>query len=205
VTTETTMAFGDAFRSAYGRGEQYRSFGLADRSRLEGIVPPFLLELWDTDGWAGYRDGLLWTVDPQQFEPIVALWNLPGAPVAMVARTAFGTLYMLRRFEIEGGGTGVAVVSLDPHTGDYKVVGPTAERFLTKRLADRAYIENVLGEPAVKRAARDVGPLAWDEMYGYEPALALGGSGTPETVRRYKLPEHQLLLSQLVEAKVRLL
>jgi hypothetical protein len=197
------MSFGEKFRGAYGQGVQYRACSSVERSRLEGAVPEFLLELWKSDGWASYRDELLWTVDPQDFEHVVSAWKLPRDPALVVARTAFGSLYLLSEFVTEQGAKGISIVELNPHTGDYMVIGPTAKRFLTESLAKPEYIKNVLREADAKRAARDVGPLAWDEMYGYEPALALGGSGNPETVRRVTIFNHHLLLSQLVEAKVR--
>lgn len=73
---------------------------------------------------------------------------------------------------------------------------------MTKSIARDRYIKT-LHEADVQRAAKDVGPLAWDEMYGYEPALALGGSGKPETVRRFNFFNHHLLLTQLGEVKRR--
>lgn len=65
-------------------------------------------------------------------------------------------------------------------------------------LDDPDYVTALFLEPEAKQAAASVGPLAWNEMYGYEPALAFGGSGAPETVRRYPLFAHHALLSQLV-------
>ena len=61
------------------------------------------------------------------------------------------------------------------------------------------------GVASARRAAQVVGPVASNEMYGYEPALALalGGSGKPETVRRLDLFAHHVLLSRLTPLKVR--
>lgn len=195
------MGFGQEFRDAYGNGQQYRAFGPEDRARLENAVPDWFLDLWETDGWASYRGGLLWTVDPHVFEPLVKLWKSPY-PGTVVARTAFGSLYLLKEYPISDEEIGRSTAEIDPHTAQYSIVGPEAEGFFTEDLADLEYIKDVLWEPDVKRAVKDLGPLAWDEMYGYEPALALGGSGERETVRRYKLFEHHLLLSQLGELKV---
>src|SRR5262245_45922593 len=131
------MSFGEEFRAAYRQGEQYRAFGPEEQRRLEHLVPEFLRELWRSDGWAGYRNGLLWTVDPQEFQPIVNVWNLPGTPPIAVARTAFGSLYLLREFVFQNqDGKGFAILELNPHTGDYMLVGPTADLFLTEGLAN---------------------------------------------------------------------
>ena len=73
---------------------------------------------------------------------------------------------------------------------------------LTRSIARDRYVKT-LHQADAQRAAKAVGPLGWDEMYGYEPALALGGSGDPETVRRLNIFNHDLLLSQLGELKLR--
>ncbi len=185
--------------SNYGPATQYRAFTPADRDRLSGSVPGYLLDLWEADGWASYRDGLVWTVDPHEYAPIVAAWNLPDPSLRAVARTAFGVLYMLRDFTTQRGTPGHSIRKLDPHTGAYANVGPVAEKFLGRMLDDEEYVTLVFAGPEARQAAADLGPLAWNEMYGYEPALAFGGSGAPETVRRYPLFAHHALLSQLVE------
>lgn len=197
------MAVSEEFRTTYGTGTRYRPFEKADRERLAPIIPEFLLELWEADGWAGYRDGLLWTVDPQEYEPIVAAWKFPEAPLAAVARTALGKLYLLGTFKTQSGGSAQGVLGLNPHTSTYSFVGQRAEKFFTKTIAQEDYASDALQEPETRRAAKALGPVAWNEMYGYEPALALGGSGKPDTVRRYNIFNHQLLLSQLGEAKLR--
>ncbi|MNP52963.1 hypothetical protein D3C76_1473920 [compost metagenome] len=52
-----------------------------------------------------------------------------------------------------------------------------------------------LFEPARER----LGTLGVDEMYGFVPALMLGGSGSLERLEKLKVVEHLLLLSQLSE------
>ena len=197
------MGFGEEFRKAYGQGKQYRAFDKAARSRLESTVPAYLLDLWEADGWASYRDGLLWFVDPRDFEPVVHAWKVPEkTPLLAVARTAFGELYLLGTFTEGDGVSEDSVLALNPHIAEYSFVGPYAEQFLTKSIARDRYVKT-LHQADAQRAAKDVGSLAWDEMYGYEPALALGGSGDPATVRRLNIFNHHLLLSQLGEVKLR--
>jgi hypothetical protein len=198
------MGFGEEFRKAYGQGERYRAFTKADRARLEAAVPAYLLDLWESDGWAGYRGGLLWMVDPQEYEPVLRAWNIPESfPLITIARTALGALFLLATAPTPNGSIGQAILLLDPHLGEYMTVGPFAEKYMTRTLAKDGTIANSMQEPETKQAVQDVGPLAWNEMYGYEPALRLGGSGKPDTVRKYNIFNHHLLLSQLAPIKVR--
>jgi hypothetical protein len=197
------VGFGEEFRKAYGQGKPYRAFDKGARSRLSPTVPGYLLDLWESDGWASYRDGLLWFADPRDFEPVVQAWRLPEeAPVIAVARTAFGELYLLGRFIENEPDAEDSVVAINPHTAEYSYVGPFAEQFLTSSIASDRYLRT-LHEDDMRRAAKDVGSLAWDEMYGYEPALALGGSGEPDSVRRLNIFRHHLLLAQLSVLRLR--
>ncbi|MNE90069.1 hypothetical protein D3C80_1875430 [compost metagenome] len=50
------------------------------------------------------------------------------------------------------------------------------------------------GKLLFERAVKKYGPLAPDEMYGFEPALVLGGSSSLENLRRLKLDPHLLIL-----------
>jgi hypothetical protein len=43
----------------------------------------------------------------------------------------------------------------------------------------------------------ELGPLQSDEMYGFVPAIALGGPGTLNTLQKVKSIEHLTFLSQL--------
>lgn len=198
------MGFGEVFRTAYGQGVQYRAFTEADRNRLDGRVPGYLLDLWESDGWAGYRNGLLWMVDPDEFAPVLAAWNVPDdPPLIVVARTAMGKLFLLGSFRAPNGSLAPTVLALNPHSASYNAVGPVAEKFLTRSIADEDYLKPAMQEAETQRAAKSVGPIAWNEMYGYEPALALGGPGKPDTVRRFDIFTHHLLLSQLAPLELR--
>jgi hypothetical protein len=51
--------------------------------------------------------------------------------------------------------------------------------------------------PLFARALAALGPLAEDEMYGFEPALAVGGVMTLEHLRKVKVDQHLTILRQL--------
>lgn len=67
--------------------------------RYRGKLPDQLLAYWDEYGWCGYADGLLWTVNPQEYEPALEAW-IAETPFMeqdayhVIARSAFGTLYL---------------------------------------------------------------------------------------------------------------
>jgi len=92
---------------------------------------------------------------------------------------------------------------LDPHHGEMSLAGLRWGRLLEQVLTDDRYFSRVLRQSEVQAATAAQGPLAWNEMFGYEPALALGGSSSVASMRRYGLFVHQALLSQPVELQLR--
>jgi len=52
-----------------------------------------------------------------------------------------------------------------------------------------------------EHARETLGTLAPDEMYGFVPALMLGGSASLANLQRFKADVHLILLSQLGELK----
>jgi len=49
------------------------------------------------------------------------------------------------------------------------------------------------------RATKKLGMLQHDEMYGFVPAVMLGGSDKFENLKKVKAVEHLMILSQLAE------
>ncbi|HWN68391.1 MAG TPA: T6SS immunity protein Tdi1 domain-containing protein [Haliangium sp.] len=176
------------FHDRHGPGEKYRDLDEEATQRLAARLPAEVLELLRTDGLCSYGGQLFFTVDDKDFEAARLAW-LPGFPqVAVFARNAFGDLFLW---------DGNTIQVLMPHIGR---VGPAAyniTRFFDETLTSPSFIKDNLLRSEVAKAAEHAGRLEWDEMYGYEPTLALGGSGRVDTIRRFKVNEHQVLLSQL--------
>ena len=66
--------------------------------RFRGKLPDQLLAYWEEHGWCGYADGLFWTVDPSEYQPVLEAWIAGTGFMAqdayhIIARSAFGELY----------------------------------------------------------------------------------------------------------------
>ncbi|MCQ9863049.1 GAD-like domain-containing protein [Pseudomonas aeruginosa] len=167
-------------------------------------LPPLLLSIWRDEGWAGYGNGRFWLVNPDEYEHVKDAW-LEETPLSkldtfhVIARSAFGDLYLCG----EKTGASTTIVSL------HNEILAQKNRLKTKSLEDQnASIQALFGvsdpddfdyqDPSGKllfeRAVKKYGPLAPDEMYGFEPALVLGGAPTLENLRRLKLDPHLLIL-----------
>ncbi|MEP6941011.1 MAG: GAD-like domain-containing protein [Rudaea sp.] len=182
------------------------------RERLAGRLPNRLFDYWAQQGWRGYGGGRVWTVDPLEYADLLALWlrdtQLEGSDdYHVVARSAFGNL------RVWGTHTG-ARLNIASSVG-YIFIDSDAAEFVRKGQADFALgvffgcmtpantdLNDEQGRPLFKRALQKYGPLAHDEMYGFEPSLVLGGSKDLANLRRVKILEHMEFIAQLRPSRV---
>ncbi|MBD8570994.1 DUF1851 domain-containing protein [Pseudomonas syringae] len=169
--------------------------------RYRGKLPSQLLEYWTEHGWCGYGDGIFWIVNPQEYEGVVASW-LEGTKFEkrdtyhLIARGAFGDLYLWG----EKTGFSLKITSVFSRCviHDFEITTEEMNRELQGFLLSRNVDSNDL-EDLFKPARRQLGTLRHDEMYGFVPALMLGGSASLGHVEKLKAVEHLILLSQLAE------
>ncbi|MEQ7919399.1 GAD-like domain-containing protein [Xanthomonas sp. WHRI 1810A] len=169
--------------------------------RYRGKLPAQLLEYWNEHGWCGYAEGLFWIVNPKEYEEVVAYWieNTQFATsdtYHLIARSAFGDLYLWG----ENTGASLKITSYlsryTTHTSIY--TGAQMDKGLRSFLLSRQVDSNDYGD-LFKPATQKLGVLRHDEMYGFVPALMLGGRDTLQHLEKVKAVEHLILLSQLAE------
>lgn len=182
----------------------------ADIENYRGKLPGRLLEYWANYGWGGYKDGLFWIINPSLFTPVVDAW-LAGSAAQdrdvyhAFARTAFGELFLWG----EKTGQTVTITPLDATIYFY----PDDKRLLTRpdsaiasffsdQSPDDLDFEDEKEKPLFKKAIKKLGKLKHDEMYGFEPALCIGGMPRIENIAKVKIIEHLLLLEQLGEIEI---
>ena len=173
--------------------------------KWRGKLPEQLLSYWREEGWCGYADGLFWTVDPDDYEDLVEEW-LADTPFQQldsfhtIARSAFGTLYLWG--EATGDSVVIAcgissIIALD--SGLEQTVADAdfdIRVFFSNKSVARCDINDEFDEPLFQRVLAKLGPLAPDEVYGFEPAIVLGGKMLLENLAKLKLDVHLSILRQ---------
>jgi len=187
------------FLEEFGPPIERREVPPSSIQRYQGILPNQLLEYWREHGWCGYGDGIFWMVNPQDYDSVVESW-LEGTKLAnvdkyhVIARSAFGDLYLWG----ETSGASLKITSIlsrysvheSIYTGDRMDAGVRA--FMVSKRVDT----NDYGD-LFKPARKKLGPLHPDEMYGFTPAIMLGGPDKLENLEKVKIVEHLIFLSQL--------
>lgn len=153
-------------------------------------LPAPLLAEWKESGWCSFGDGLIWLVDPDFLKVSVREWLGATSKAIPFARSAFGHLYL---WDDEGAHM------LDPQHGTIAKIVNKIEVVFDYVLCRKEYLNDVLDQKLFKKARKKLGPLEFDECYGFEPAIAIGGPGTLDTLRKVKLREHLSILAQLVD------
>ena len=196
----------EVFISEFGEATHHTDVPAEAIRKWRGKLPDQLLKYWQEEGWCGYKDGLFWTIDPDDYEDLVDEW-LTDTPIEQldsfhaIARSAFGTLYLW------GEKTGDSVViacsinsiialgsnlkqEVDNPDFDIRV-------FFSNKTTARCDVKDELGKPLFQRAVRKLGRLEPDEVYGFEPAVVLGGKMCLENIAKLKLDAHLTILRQL--------
>jgi hypothetical protein len=161
-----------------------------------GKLPNQLLAYWEEHGWCGYADGLFWTVDPLDYEPVLEAW-IGDTPFMeqdayhVIARSAFGTLYFW------GEKTGSSLHLFAPGANCVPRKSRVAEQ--NPDFAIQLFFGGFSRKPMdfdgmfVPTKER-LGLLKHDEMYGFAPAL--GVPATLDHLQKVKAVEHLVLLAQ---------
>jgi hypothetical protein len=177
-----------------------------EAGRYRGRVPEALIRFWSEHGRGAFLDGLYWICDPAPFDALIALIfegdaEFDPTEMTVVAHTAFGSLklwHRKRRSVLVDLLTSTVFNPTERSWHDARTSAPFSEDFSVSNLVGITGSEYLADERDLLAAAiaRD-GPLAPGEIYGFFPALQLGGAYVAENLRRVKAPEHFAILAQL--------
>ncbi|MFW5720497.1 MAG: GAD-like domain-containing protein [Candidatus Dojkabacteria bacterium] len=153
------------------------------------ILPSSLIDHWKKKGWGAYANGLLWLVNPQDFDYISTEWLDEDSRSGVVfARTAFGEMFIWVHEK---------VYYLSAQYGWTKDIADDIEDFFEIALCDERFINKGLEGKVYQEALPKLGIPEYDECYAFVPSLVLGGSGKADTLQKVKLHEHLAFLVQL--------
>jgi len=182
----------ESFQKAFRSGARYREYTQADDDRLAGRIPEVMRMILRKDGWCSYRDQIFWTCDPDDWTPAARAWFPKSQSPQVLGRSSFGDLFVLDEdFWLTLPHQSVIMMSTDD-----------SNWFFGRTVTSKTFmLQTELSEHRAARAK--AGPLEWDEMYTYVPALALGGSVKTSKVERVKAREQLVILSQLAPIRRR--
>lgn len=162
------------------------------------FVPASLLAIWEQFGIASWDDGAFQTCDPHLLRPAidVAVYGfLEPHDVVPFIVSAFGVVKAWHRqygvFEINYPFAKI-VLSAAPDDLLKKQMGDI--NFISRFPKSRKDFPHIEGFDAVRKK---LGRLDLNELYGFVPALALGGSPGADNAKKLVADNHLDFLSQM--------
>lgn len=187
------------FMERFGVGFDRREVSGKVIEKYNNRLPQKLLEYWKTYGWCGYARGLFWTVNPEDYEPVVAAF-LEGTKFEaddtyhVIAKGAFGELYLWgeKTFNCLTIAACLNHFSYDETASVKKSDAWAIEFFFAFQSPEDNDFEGFF-----EKASTELGALKYDEIYGFFPAFTLGGMLEFKNLKKVKDVEHLLFLAQL--------
>ena len=157
--------------------------------KYASALPPELLNVWRDYGFGTLLDGCLKIIDPDEYQDLLRdTYALSDSAIPVFA-TAFAGLLTWEK--------GRYLRFVNYQSGTFE--GVCAElKFFWGDLADGVFNDRFLELAWYREAVQALGPLQFDECFGYAPLLGLGGNRRVEHLRKYKLREHIAFIAQAV-------
>jgi hypothetical protein len=191
-------------------GEATSQVTVPDES-LAKFLPDQLLAYWKSEGWCGYRDGLFWTVNPDDYADVLDMW-LEDTPFEeidsyhVIARTSFGKLFAWGEKTGPSLTVSCPIHSLIALEKDLKkpLANPNHEisMFFAGTTPGECDLKDEDKKPMFERTLAKLGPLQAEEMYGFEPALVAGGRMDVDHLRKVNADIHLTILRQLAPPRI---
>lgn len=176
------------FVKHHGNGSKCEDATKAIIEQYLAVLPAELIAFWSETGWCAFSKGLFWVVNPADFVGVADEWFETKDSLIVIGRSAFGNLLIW---------DGSKALFLDVLYGKYIQLSEFIDDFFDMSLSDKSFLENVLNQSVFEQALQKLGELERDEVYAFEPALALGGEMIVDNLNKVKLKEHLSILAQL--------
>lgn len=190
-----------AFHGRFGDGIRHGEIPEASLAKLKSHLPESIYALLQNDGVSSYMDGFLWTLDPEDYTAwLNAWWGQPKQLCVPFARTALGDFICVTK-NVEPAFPGMHITVVFAARGELNHLIHRADWLFDKYLVSDRFLETQLGHTLFTALDAPTRALAPGECLGFEPLLSLGGSATADHLRRCKLREYALLVSDAAELR----
>ncbi|MBD2793237.1 DUF1851 domain-containing protein [Xenorhabdus sp. 42] len=202
------------FIKEFGEATQHRAVPNEAIEKWKGRLPDQLLHYWETEGWNSYQDGLFSIVNPDDYEDIVDMW-LKDKPFEsmdlyhVIGKSGFGDLCLCG----EERGTNLTISCAfnaiyynqkNAYVKNKQDADLDISTFFSSRAADLFDLEDNDGIWIFAKAIEKYGPLSENEIFGFEPALVLGGKVSLENINKLDMFVHLDALRQIADPEIEL-
>ena len=209
------------FKQTEGSEYVFEKFGMPFAStpvsaetlaKYRGKLPDRLLEYWQEFGFCGFKDGIFWLTNPEDYEDILTEWlpedELKKKKHYVIARSGFGDLFVWNSelgYEYEISSLWRWILKIDIHFSDWIRDGRADEVidiFIGSNRYEELDTQDNDGNPLFQRCVELWGPLAENEMFTFAPYPFINNSMTLDAIRKADLFINFDIIRQMKEPEI---
>ena len=154
-----------------------------------GRVPEKLVEVWKQYGFGSILEGYLKIVNPDEYQCILEDVYVRSKEAIILFTTSMGDIIVWEDNKY--------LIQLNFRRGKMKGISSGFKYFFSD-LEDESFLEDNLDWLPYLEAVKKLGVPNYDECFGYEPILGLGGSEKVDNLKKVKLVEHIYLIKEFM-------
>ena len=179
----------------------------AELDALRPRVPSTLVDVWAELGWGRFGNGFLQLASPTTLDGVLSEWlGKKDETRTPLGWTGLGDIIYFRDLRERARALGTSAVDaenacdvsvIDVRYKQVKMLAWSLDGFFEGFLGDESALRSELHKELFDAALSRLGPPGVDEIYGFVPALALGGAEDPANLERVGARVHLDILRQL--------
>lgn len=162
-------------------------------NKYKDLLPEELINIWKTYGYGTFLEGYLKVIDPDEFSSLINESYLRSEGTIPIFTTSMADIILFERDLNQES----YVVMVNYRTGKTKVVASKFSLFL-RFLEEEAFKKKALEWLPYPEAIGEYKEPGYEECFGYTPLLGLGGAEKIENLKKVKLKEHILVITELM-------
>ncbi|WP_210367777.1 T6SS immunity protein Tdi1 domain-containing protein [Bacillus sp. REN3] len=154
----------------------------------KNVVPLEIINLWQDYGFGLFMQGYLKSVNPEEYVDILHESSQRYTDSVVLFSTGMGDLVIWADGYVR---------LLNYRLGVLKTVMPNFLYFFKSLESEKFRVEYLKWQP-YPEAVEIYGEVSYDECFGYTPLLGLGGAEKVENLKKVKLKEHILMITEFM-------
>lgn len=156
-------------------------------------LPKQILEVWEKYGFGSVLNGYLKIVNPDDYQSLINETYLRSSNTTVVFITSLSDAILWEDSREENQ----YLVLVNFRKGKTSILEAGFD-FFFEDLEDDGFKEKDLDWKPYSEAVEKYGEPAFDECFGYTPLLGLGGAEKVENLKKVKLKEHILIITEFM-------
>lgn len=156
--------------------------------KYKNLVPKEIIDLWQEYGFGTFMQGYFKSVNPEEYIDILQECSQRYTDSVVLFATGMGDLVLWADGYVR---------LLNFRYGVLKTVMPNFLYFF-KSLDSEKFRDEYLKWKPYPEAVENWGELSYEDCFGYTPLLGLGGAEKVENLKKVKLKEHILIITEFM-------